>query len=425
MPNVGAEDRKRSVDLDPTGAYADLVTHSGPKVAQGRPDGRDIVGRTTMKSPAPYAPLFERLSRIGAAVVAAVGAAVLVGWRFDIVLLKSVVPGLASMKANAAVGFLFSGLAVLLLHSPPPAARRLRLSRVLAVLIVALGALTLAEYIVSVDFGIDQWLFSEGADAVQTSHPGRMSPATAFSFLFVGAALLGIRRHGPFLISRAHWPALPPLFVSTLAIVGYAYGVGALYRMGPYTSMAAHAAFAFFVLSLSILAADPTRGIARIAASDTTGGVVARRLLLSVPVALFALGWVRLLGEQAGLYDGHFGLALMVLFAITVSVFAVASTATKLHAVDRSRQLAEDEIIALNEGLERRVKERTRELEDALASVNQLTGLLPICAWCKRIRDDQDYWRSVEEYVTARTGVQFTHGMCPSCRETVRTDAGA
>ena len=65
--------------------------------------------------------------------------------------------------------------------------------------------------------------------------------------------------------------------------------------------------------------------------------------------------------------------------------------------------------------LERRVEERTRELREALDGVKQLQGLLPICAWCKKVRDDKDYWHEVEHYVAARTDARFSHGMCPNC----------
>ena len=56
-----------------------------------------------------------------------------------------------------------------------------------------------------------------------------------------------------------------------------------------------------------------------------------------------------------------------------------------------------------------------QELQESLAKVNTLSGLLPICAWCKKLRDDKGYWKSVEEYISAHTGAEFTHGMCPEC----------
>lgn len=67
--------------------------------------------------------------------------------------------------------------------------------------------------------------------------------------------------------------------------------------------------------------------------------------------------------------------------------------------------------------LQTELSARARELEWALGQVKQLRGLLPICSYCKRIRDDQNFWRQVEEYVMAHTDVQFSHGVCPTCYE--------
>ncbi|HTS87528.1 MAG TPA: response regulator [Gemmatimonadales bacterium] len=61
-----------------------------------------------------------------------------------------------------------------------------------------------------------------------------------------------------------------------------------------------------------------------------------------------------------------------------------------------------------------RVAERILSLQ---REVKQLEGLLPICAYCKKIRDESDRWSQVEEYVSRRTEAQFTHGICPGCYE--------
>ncbi len=58
---------------------------------------------------------------------------------------------------------------------------------------------------------------------------------------------------------------------------------------------------------------------------------------------------------------------------------------------------------------------RVEELEAALQQVKQLQGLLPICAYCKRIRDDQNYWHEVEGYIGTHADVRFSHGICPAC----------
>jgi len=57
------------------------------------------------------------------------------------------------------------------------------------------------------------------------------------------------------------------------------------------------------------------------------------------------------------------------------------------------------------------------ELRDALVRVKTLSGLIPICAWCKSIRSDSGYWQNVEEYVRAHSDVKFSHSICPSCQE--------
>ena len=62
---------------------------------------------------------------------------------------------------------------------------------------------------------------------------------------------------------------------------------------------------------------------------------------------------------------------------------------------------------------------RVSELEEALAQVKLLQGLLPICSYCKNIRDDNNYWQQIESYVSAHSEAQFSHSICPTCYERV------
>lgn len=68
----------------------------------------------------------------------------------------------------------------------------------------------------------------------------------------------------------------------------------------------------------------------------------------------------------------------------------------------------------------------TFEREKARLEANTLRGLIPICAWCGKLRDDQGYWESVETYVTQRSTAEFTHGICPECmsKQLVERDNG-
>jgi len=83
----------------------------------------------------------------------------------------------------------------------------------------------------------------------------------------------------------------------------------------------------------------------------------------------------------------------------------------------------EDELVArVNVGarvvqLQIALADRVRSLEEALANVKALQTLLPMCAYCKSIRNDQNYWEKVETYFSQHSGVSFTHSYCPSCYE--------
>ena len=59
------------------------------------------------------------------------------------------------------------------------------------------------------------------------------------------------------------------------------------------------------------------------------------------------------------------------------------------------------------------------QLQAALAEVKALQAYLPICSYCRKVRDDENYWHNVEAYITKHTGSQFSHGVCPDCYETV------
>ncbi len=69
--------------------------------------------------------------------------------------------------------------------------------------------------------------------------------------------------------------------------------------------------------------------------------------------------------------------------------------------------------------LQNTLAHRVKELESTLLQVKQLQGLFPICPYCKKVRDDQNYWQQIEEYVTEHSGAQFSHSICPACYERI------
>ncbi len=108
---------------------------------------------------------------------------------------------------------------------------------------------------------------------------------------------------------------------------------------------------------------------------------------------------------------------------------ALALTGMYLAAISSEHQKALDGLRQLSQELEGRVAARTAELEEtvgllreevqarkqALAEVHQLSGLLPICAHCKKIRNDAGYWERIDRYLASHSAAHFSHGICPDC----------
>jgi phosphoserine phosphatase RsbU/P len=66
--------------------------------------------------------------------------------------------------------------------------------------------------------------------------------------------------------------------------------------------------------------------------------------------------------------------------------------------------------------LQQQLADRIFALQESLAHVRQLQGLIPICAWCRQVRSDGNFWEKVESYLGKRSGLQFTHAICPPCK---------
>jgi len=99
-----------------------------------------------------------------------------------------------------------------------------------------------------------------------------------------------------------------------------------------------------------------------------------------------------------------------------------SSISIPYHLVREGEVYPLQELMERNQLLETLVAERTAELNAqnlelsaAMANIRTLKGLVPICAACKKIRDDAGYWHQVEAYIHAHTEAEFSHGLCPEC----------
>jgi PAS domain S-box-containing protein len=292
------------------------------------------------------------LSKASSVLAILVGILVLIGWEFDIALLKSILPIWVAMKFNTALAFVLSGVSLWLLQEPSadaasdsrPQIRHRRLAaQACAVAVALISALTLVQYVFGWDLGIDQLFIREPFGAVETSHPGRMAPTTALNFLLLGGAFLFLSMKSRQVHRVGQLLALGPASISFLTLAGYGYGVQSLYQASPFTPMAVHTAVVFFMLAIGVIAACPDTGLAAVFASTGLGGVIVRRLLPSAIAVLLGLGWLRLAGQHIGLYGTEFGVALSTVASILVLGGLVWWVARSLDVVDAERQRAQEE----------------------------------------------------------------------------------
>jgi signal transduction histidine kinase len=295
-------------------------------------------------SPSVLPPHARRVEQVfTSAVLAAMTIAVLVvlGWSMGVEVLERVHPSWASTRMNTAVGILLMGVSLLLLHRASANPRTVLVARLGAASVIVLALLTLSQDVIGWNLGIDELLVEDARPTPATSAaPNRMAPNAAIAFVLAGAAVL--LHH-----DRAGWRgrARQVLAIvlgasSYLAIVGYLYGVSALYWIGHSTAMALGAAVAFLLLSIALLCARPYEGLVAMLTSPHLGGQLSRRLLPAVIVVPTVLGLLQLAGQRADLYDAQFGTAALI--AVTVLLFGGATwwSAAVLDRLDAQRRHA-------------------------------------------------------------------------------------
>ncbi len=216
---------------------------------------------------------------------------VLIGWFFDIGILKSIFPGLVTMKANTAACLMFGGIALVLLSSTRIGRSRRFCVVILALLMMLLGALTLGEYFLGYNFHIDELLFRDAVTSVGTSQSGRMSPSSAFSFILVGIGLLVASQP---VLPRSRIALLSAL-AATVSVIGAAATLGQIsnalfdFHLWNYFGMAVHTAAGFFLLGLGLWMCAKSEGEMRWALDrNVTIGFI---ILVAIMLTAAGVSW--------------------------------------------------------------------------------------------------------------------------------------
>ncbi len=173
------------------------------------------------------------------------GILVLIGWYTDTATLVQILPSLVAMQYNTALAFLLCGISLILLLN-----NKKTLGIVFGLPVGIIGLLTLTEYFFDVNIGLDE-LFMEHSITVATSHPGRMAPNTALSFLlFYIGSILSTRNQKRVQLSGVLGSLVFGL--GLVAFAGYVVGVEAIYGWGELTQMALHTSIGFAILGIGL-----------------------------------------------------------------------------------------------------------------------------------------------------------------------------
>lgn len=189
-----------------------------------------------------WAPLIRWL----AVSTAAIGVTALLGYTFDIALLRRVLPGAVEMKANTAVALVLAAASLFRLSDRPSHADRS--SALLGLLVALIGGITLLEYLIGVDGGIDEILFRDMGDGVYTATRGRMSPYSTIALLAIGVVLALPARAS---LRPLMWlGTITPALIGATSLLGYAWNAPELTTDQWMPPVAIHTAIAFVLLSL-------------------------------------------------------------------------------------------------------------------------------------------------------------------------------
>ena len=262
-----------------------------------------------------------------------IGISVLIGWSFDIDVLKSWNSSLIHTKANMAVSLVLAGVALWTLREGPHSRARGYLGYFCASLVLLIAVLTISETLFHRDLRIDQIFFTEPAHTAGGLSAARMGTSGAICLMLAGCSLLLLDVRGSF---DHRWRQLSDLFVAVVsmsALWGFILGYRPLYAYSSNLWMSLPAAIGLFTLSIGMLVARPLLGWARIISEDAPGSVILRRLVPASVLVPLALTWLRLYGQRAGLYGTEVGAMLLGVTMIASLILIMYITVKPLNQV--------------------------------------------------------------------------------------------
>ncbi|MBX3388062.1 MAG: hybrid sensor histidine kinase/response regulator [Phycisphaeraceae bacterium] len=274
------------------------------------------------------------------------GAITLIGWFVNQPRLTDWLEDGISMFPVTATCAIACGIGLLLL-CPREVSQKQRVgAAILGALACALGLATLFEHATMIDLGIDTFLVRREWGQKAARSLMRMGPPASVSFAALGSSIVLLALGGKW--SRRIASALGVLCaaIASLSLIGYFYGVDQLFALPKLTGIARQAATAIFAIGIAVVTLVPELGLANLMSRRDGGGVLARRVLPAAVFAAIMIGWLRLQGQDAHLYDTAFGTAIRTLVEIGLFLLLIWWTANGVSAAESKLRKSREELRA-------------------------------------------------------------------------------
>lgn len=304
----------------------------------------------------------------------------LVGWQFDITLFKSLSSELVSMKANTAMSLILSAISLLMLQTTHHRIARRRLSKILSLIVILVGGVTLLEYFTGRNPGLDTLVFNESPGAFGTLIPGRMEPITAINLVLLGLASLAVESRQAKRHSLPHILASLVALIALLPAIGYLYGARFTSSIGVFSAMSPQTSLSFLLMATALSLVHIDHGLAAVIVSEGPGGSIARRILPAAILIPLFLGWLRILGERSGEVSAEFGTALFTAANIAGFFVVVWLQSASLQRTELRRRSLQQERDSL------RIQSELREQFVAMLSHDLRTPLTAASSYAQLIR---------------------------------------
>jgi PAS domain S-box-containing protein len=298
-----------------------------------------------------------KYASIQAFAVIMIAVCVLFAWLVSVAFIKQPIALWISMNPATAVAFILSGSSFLLFNTKIQSKTKHIIASTLAGCVCLIGILKVLELITGIELGLDSAMYSITSYGKEVVGFNFMSATAAACFILVGFSL--------FLLNMEVFPTpnLAHLLVFITALISLFSLLCSLYAIkAEETSMAplsVNTSLCFLFISISVLFIQADKGLFKAFTGKTSGGMTAKFLVPAAVIVPILLGYLRIYGEHAGLYNTEFGTALFVITIIGISFVLLNHNSSTLNKRDAYRDRVEQRLENINIELEARVREGT------------------------------------------------------------------